>query len=223
MLWGAAMVALIATPFWVLLLPRRPAYDPARIAERYGLFTIIVLGESVVVTVAGLDTGSSFGALLVAVLGFVIAATVWWVYFDRFQAMPGGGRTARFIWAQVHLLIFLGIAAAAVGIEFAVEAAASGQRLELADSLPLGVGLAAYLVAMAAIRWATRGGDWVVLARFLVAAAVLVLAIVAGGLGPLAFTASVTALFAGEAAIELRRAPPGGDQPERVLPFGLAP
>lgn len=137
--------------------------------------------------------------------------------------MPGGGHTARFIWAQVHLLIFLGIAAAAVGIEFAVEAAANGERLELADSLPLGLGLGAYLVAMAAIRWATRGGDWVVLARFLAAAAVLVLAMVADGLGPLAFTASVTALFAGEAAIELRRAPPGsGGQLERVLRFQRA-
>ena len=160
LIWGAAMVVLIATPLWVLLLPRRAAYDAGHIAERYGLFTIIVLGESVVVTVAGLDTGSSVDAVLIAVLGFMVAATIWWVYFDRFQAMPGGGRTARFIWAQVHLLIFFGIAAAAVGIEFAVEAAAHEERLELADSLPLGVGLGAYLIAMAAIRWATRDGDW---------------------------------------------------------------
>lgn len=37
----------------------------------------------------GLDTGSSVEAGLVALLGFVIAATVWWVYFDRWQTMPG--------------------------------------------------------------------------------------------------------------------------------------
>ncbi|MGI8691301.1 MAG: low temperature requirement protein A, partial [Geodermatophilaceae bacterium] len=53
-LWAVAMVVLIATPVAVLRQPRR-AYHAAHIAERYGLFTIIVLGESVVVTVSGLD------------------------------------------------------------------------------------------------------------------------------------------------------------------------
>jgi len=51
-LWAVAMVVLIATPVAVLRQPRR-AYHAAHIAERYGLFTIIVLGESVVVTVSG--------------------------------------------------------------------------------------------------------------------------------------------------------------------------
>jgi low temperature requirement protein LtrA len=75
--WGVAMLLLIATPIVVLLAPQR-AYDAAHIAERYGLFTIIVLGESVVVTVSGLDTGGSVAAALVALLGFMIAATIWW-------------------------------------------------------------------------------------------------------------------------------------------------
>ena len=156
--WALAMVVLMVTPYVaVVALPER-AHDPRHIAERYGLFTIIVLGESVVVTVTGIDTASRAAAVLVALLGFVIAATVWWVYFDRWRAMPDRHHAGGFVWAQGHFLVFAGIAAAAVGIEFCVEAAAAGEALKPADRLPLGAGLAAYLVAMAMIRAATRLG-----------------------------------------------------------------
>ena len=84
-LWAVAMVVLIATPVAVLRQPRR-AYHAAHIAERYGLFTIVVLGESVVVTVAGLDAGASTDVVAVALLGFGIAVTIWWMYFGRCRA-----------------------------------------------------------------------------------------------------------------------------------------
>jgi hypothetical protein len=67
-----------------------------------------------------------------------------------------------YAWAQGHLLVFAGIAATAVGLEFMIEAAADGRDLELADRLPLGAGVASYLVAIALIRSATRRWDWVV-------------------------------------------------------------
>jgi low temperature requirement protein LtrA len=62
LIWGAAMLVLIAIPLAVLRQPQR-AYDAGHIAERYGLFTIIVLGEAVVGTVAGLDTGGNVAAI----------------------------------------------------------------------------------------------------------------------------------------------------------------
>ena len=157
-LWAVAMVVLIATPVAVLRQPRR-AYHAAHIAERYGLFTIIVLGESVVVTVSGLDAGASTDVVAVALLGFGIAVTIWWTYFGRYRDAPGGTAVARFVWAQVHVLVFAGIAAAAVGVEFAVEAASEGRGLELVDRHTLGAGLAAYLLAMGAIRATTRHLD----------------------------------------------------------------
>ncbi|MDQ3053367.1 MAG: low temperature requirement protein A, partial [Actinomycetota bacterium] len=95
-IWGVAMLLLFAGPIVVLLAPER-AYDAAHIAERYGLFTIIVLGESVVVTVSGLDTGGSVAAALVALLGFMIAATIWWVYFGRYRSLPEVDALARFV------------------------------------------------------------------------------------------------------------------------------
>ena len=112
-----------------------------------------------------------------------------------------------FVWAQGHFLVFAGIAAAAVGIEFCVEAAAAGEALKPADRLPLGAGLAAYLVAMAMIRAATRRGDSVVAVRAGAGLVILVVALLlAEGLAPLALVAAITALFVGEAVIELRRA-----------------
>lgn len=121
LVWATAMAVLIAAfvsaPGWVTA----KSFHPSHVAERYGLFTLVVLGESIVVTVAGLETGSSLAAALVAIVGFILAATIWWLYFDLFRTMPVHRRaTARFVWAQGHLLIFGGIAAAAVGIEFKV-------------------------------------------------------------------------------------------------------
>jgi len=206
-MWGVAMVALIATPIAVLRQPQR-AYDAAHIAERYGLFTIIVLGESVIVTVAGLDTGGNAEAAFVALLGFVIAATIWWVYFSRYRSMPGVGASARFVWAQMHLLIFLGITAAAVGVAFAVEAVVGDDALSLADRLPLGAGLASYLIAMGSIRAVTRQLDWVALMRIGLAGTMLAFALIGLGLAPLAFVAVIAALLVAEATIELTRAAP---------------
>lgn len=86
--WAAAMLFLTMT---FALAPWSRASDPfdaGHVAERDGLFTIVVLGESIVVTVAGLQTGSSLTALLIAALGFVIAAAIWWLYFAIFASMP---------------------------------------------------------------------------------------------------------------------------------------
>jgi len=62
-------------------------WHPAHIGERYGLFTIIVLGESVLAaTVAmqtAVDEGTAFGDLLTVAAGsFLIVASMWWMYFE---------------------------------------------------------------------------------------------------------------------------------------------
>ena len=67
----------------------------------------------------------------------------------------------------------------------------------MADRLPLGAGLAAYLAAMAAIRAANRRPDRVVLIRLVTAGTALALALAGDGLAPLTFVALLTALFVG--------------------------
>ena len=219
-LWAVAMVVLMGGPVLAAASTDVLSYEPDHIAERYGLFTLIVLGESIVAIVVGLNTGSELSAVLVAVPGLVIAAAIWWLYFDRFRGMPADTIRAGFIWAQGHLLVFAGIAAAAVGVEFAIETAAEHGELELADRLPLGAGLAAYLVAMATIRAATRRPDRVAALRLGAAATVLTLSL-ADGLAPLTFVALIATTMVAECAADLRGAPPARPHAPR-LPHQLA-
>jgi low temperature requirement protein LtrA len=214
LLWVAAMIVLMSAPVLAAAsLPVR-SYDPRHIAERYGLFTLIVLGESVVATVSSLHPVWCTAAVATALLGLAIAAAIWWLYFDRWRAMPAGGIGAGYVWAQGHLLVFAGIASTAVGLELAIEAASDGHHLDLADRLPLGAGLASYFLAMALIRGATRHADWVVGLRLASGAVVLAVSL-AGEVGPLALVAIVALLVVCEVAFELHRAPP---EPARARP-----
>jgi low temperature requirement protein LtrA len=218
--WAVAMLVLMASP--VLAAASLPvlSYDARHIAERYGLFTLIVLGESVVATVSGLQARWCTSAVLTALLGLTLAAAIWWLYFDRWRAMPAGGMRSGYVWAQGHLLVFAGIAATAVGLEFMIEAAADGRDLELADRLPLGAGIASYLVAMALIRSATRRWDWVVGLRLATGGVVLVLSLI-GGIGPLPLVAAVAAIVVAEVAFELHRAPAEPARSRPRLPHEL--
>jgi low temperature requirement protein LtrA len=214
--WAVAMLVLMAAPVAAAGSLAFISYDRRHIAERYGLATLIVLGESVATVVAGLDTGGSASAVLTALAGFAIAAGIWWVYFDRWRPMPGGGLRAGWVWAQGHILVFAGIAAIAVGVRLAVDAAAAGVHPSLDARLPLGAGLAAYLLAMAAIRAATRSADGVVALRAGTAAALLVVALVAD-LPALAVVLLSAAILLGEAAVEMTRSPaPEAHEPHRL-------
>ena len=215
--WAVAMLVLMAAP--VLAAASQPtlSYDAAHIAERYGLFTLIVLGESVAATATGLDPHADAGAVFTAVAGLAIAGAVWWMYFDRWRGMPAGGLRSGWVWAQGHLFVFAGIAAAAVGVAIGVEVAGEHHALAASDRLPLCAGLAAYLGAMALIRAATRRTDWVVLLRAGTAALLLVLIAVPIAAAPL-LAALVAALMIGEAAVELTAAPAPERRARPLLP-----
>ncbi|MFJ1868008.1 low temperature requirement protein A [Streptomyces sp. NPDC088097] len=96
------------------------------IVERYGLFTIIVLGETIaastVAVKSALDEHEALGELLpIAAGGLLIVFAAWWIYF----AVPMHQRlhTNRdaIPWGYGHLLVFAAGAAIGAGIEVAVE------------------------------------------------------------------------------------------------------
>lgn len=95
-------------------------YHPHHITERYGLFTIIVLGESVAAaTVAvrtGLDEGDHRAELIsVAVAGLIIVFALWWVYFDRSAHDLLTSLRASLVWGYGHYVIFAATAAIGAG------------------------------------------------------------------------------------------------------------
>ena len=82
-LWGLAAVVDLATPRVLRRRLMAVAFDAGHLVERFGLFVIIALGESVV------DIGASaaraepltVAGLLAVAASFVLAAGLWWVYF----------------------------------------------------------------------------------------------------------------------------------------------
>lgn len=110
------------------LVPTDPAeaLDAHHFAERFGLFVIILLGEVVVeagqASVDGhVTTTGGWGALVAAML---LAATLWWVYFDsavdinlKVLELSGGSPTmARAIFAVGHMLPAFSLLITAAGI-----------------------------------------------------------------------------------------------------------
>jgi low temperature requirement protein LtrA len=90
-LWVPGFLTLAAFELAVPVWAERAApttWHPQHIAERYGLLTLIVLGESILAaTVAiqsALASGEAASALLLLIIGgLLIAYSMWWVYFDR--------------------------------------------------------------------------------------------------------------------------------------------
>jgi low temperature requirement protein LtrA len=203
--WTIAMVVLMTTPVLAVRALEIPAFDPEHIPERYGLFTIIVLGESVVAVGAGASEVHG-AAPLVGVFGFGIAAALWWLYFDfvRSSSLSRERLVAAFVWGYGHLLVFAGIAAASIGVEFAIEAAAEGEHLDLVGRSALAGGIVAFLAAVSVIHAITVGrADRVLAARLGAAGAVAVLWLAGGSLEAAAMTGLLLLVVAVAAAIEI--------------------
>ncbi|MBE9062275.1 low temperature requirement protein A [cf. Phormidesmis sp. LEGE 11477] len=93
----------------------------SHLPERVGLFTIIVLGESVLAVVYGTSEQQwSIQLSITAVLCFTIAFSIWWIYFDNLGGSAiQAARTCRSIsayqsWLYAHLPLNLGLAAIGV-------------------------------------------------------------------------------------------------------------
>jgi low temperature requirement protein LtrA len=132
--WGVAVAAnaLISGPIAYARM-RNPPTQVSHMPERFGLFVIVVLGESILATVAGVSAISlDVEGVVIAVAGFVIAASLWWVYFDQFdeQAIDRAiarGRSVQvrsFLFGYGHLLIYASVVAIGVGVELALEESA---------------------------------------------------------------------------------------------------
>jgi low temperature requirement protein LtrA len=118
------------------------------VVERFGLFTMIVLGE-VIVGVAE-HAHLSWLAGGTALFGMLIAIGLWWVYFDFVSGRPPIPRTReRLWWIYLHLPVTMGIAAVGASILNVVEH--SGEPLPGEVRLLLVGAIAAALISIALI------------------------------------------------------------------------
>ncbi|MFF4487953.1 low temperature requirement protein A [Streptomyces sp. NPDC001544] len=118
------IAAELSVPVWAQSAGMTP-WHPHHIAERYELFTLIVLGESVAAaTVAvrsAFDRHQGTGALAaVAAGGLLTAYAMWWLYFARpahtLLATTHRAHRRRFPWAYGHYLVFAAATAEGAGL-----------------------------------------------------------------------------------------------------------
>ncbi|MGW8396249.1 low temperature requirement protein A [Streptomyces lydicus] len=118
------IVAEVSVPVWAQSAGMTP-WHPRHIAERYELFTLIVLGECVAAaTVAvrsAFDRHHGTGSLYaLAAGGLLVAFAMWWLYFARpahtLLATTHQTHRRRFPWAYGHYLIFASATAEGAGL-----------------------------------------------------------------------------------------------------------
>jgi low temperature requirement protein LtrA len=225
-LWAVGLAVELLGPILAVMTLDNPriTFHPRHIAERYGLFTLIVLGESVLAVASGTaGTDWALAAVLTAVAGFVAAACIWWLYFDHVgsSGIELGPRPA-FYWGYGHYAVYAGIAAFGVGVLLAIEAAAPQYALAagapasegygLGERTVLAGGVILFLLGIAFVDRINEGtqNDSVLIAR--VTAVTLLVPITALGslLSPLAFAATVSLVLLALASYETLTE----DQPE---------
>ena len=190
-------------------------WHPGHISERYGLFTLIVLGECIAaVTVAIHSASSTHGVsagLVAVVVGAVLLVfSIWWWYFEN-PAEEGlrMSRQMAFLWGYGHYVVFASLGALGAGLELAAEGVHGTISSTLATTagMAVAVPVAAYLVVTGLLqgRLASHQTGRVP-AVMLASAVVLVLGVAASALGVAAaivlMGVVVTALVAWD---ELRR------------------
>jgi low temperature requirement protein LtrA len=129
-----------------------PKFSTRKLPERFGLFTMIVIGESVISAVRGIAGGTDPDVTSAAAGGFGIAIgfCLWWVYFDYIARRPPRQTTFwTFSWAYLHLPLMMAIAAAGAAV-LGVVSRAENAVPENARWLLAGA-LAMALIAVAAI------------------------------------------------------------------------
>ena len=133
--------------------------ETSHFAERFQLFVIIALGESIVVT--GITTSERpLDAATVAAfsLAFLTTAAFWWLYFDyvariaerRLERAENRTQLARDAYTYLHVVLIAGVIVAAVGDELVI--AHPTDELPGAELAAVVAGPVLYLLGHVALR-----------------------------------------------------------------------
>ena len=208
-LWVAAAAIDYAGPAWLTRERLRGLQRVAveHFAERYSLFVIICLGESIIaIGVGALGVSAErplTGELVVGVtLGLLITVAMWWTYFEGLaEAAAEGLRrhddpvlAAADAYSYLHLVIVAGIITFAVGVKVLTRDSVSAPLPDPAR-LALCGGVAVYLLGSASFGLRLLGA--LEYEKLAVAVALLVLYAVGGGLPAWVVAGTALALLGG--------------------------
>ena len=143
----------MAAPYWAEHAGRTP-WHRHHIAERYQLFTIIVLGEVILASTRAISEsvdqhGLDRQLLLLVVGALLMVFSMWWLYFKRPVVDSVTERTA-FVFGYGHYLVFASIAAVGACLAVVVDVVEDAADIEPRAGLFLLVGaLSVYLLVVA--------------------------------------------------------------------------
>ena len=199
-------------------------WHPHHIAERYGLFFIIVLGETILSSTLAVQeafTGETEHRVAVATVtlgGVLIVFSLWWLYFSRdaaevLERARRDGTHVQYLFGFGHYFIYAAAAAVGAGLAARAEQVANpeDEHLDLITSAAVTVPVAILLVAMWAVRLRLHDASWRTGLPFFGAAAVVLAST------PLPFSELLTgAVLAVLVVVETRFAAASGRAPGLV-------
>ena len=197
----------LAVPAWAERAGRHTPWHGGHIVERYGLFTIIVLGECVLATStatqAAFEAGGKVGPLLTVATGGLLLFALWWSYFKH-EPDVGHHRTLRSMitWGYGHYFVFAAVAALSAGL-----AVATDTTLDAADLSPavaaatVAIPVVVFLVAVAFLH--ARGMPRILTQIAVVSALILGTALVAPWIGVPAAVLVMALLVCGLVALNV--------------------
>jgi low temperature requirement protein LtrA len=170
-LWLAALALDYAAPLVTYWVPGRPPLGldtwevgSAHFAERFQLFIIIALGETIVITGATTaDLDLTTARVVALAFAFLVTAAFWWLYFSlvatiierRLALAENRTVLARDAFTYLHVVIVAGILLTAVGDELVI--AHPTEELPDAELAAVACGPALYLLAHVALRLRVTG------------------------------------------------------------------
>ena len=143
----------LAVPIWAERASPTP-WHPHHIAERYGLLTLIVLGESILAATMAVQSAIASGETLLTLAptivgGLLITCAMWWVYFDRPVHDLLTSLDKAIVWGYGHYLVFAAAAATGAGLAVAVDHATGHAKLgSIGAGAAVAVPVAIYLLCL---------------------------------------------------------------------------
>jgi low temperature requirement protein LtrA len=225
-LWGIGLVIDFATPIVVGKLHSQFAPHKSHLPERMGLFTILVLGESILEVVLGIsNTDFDIYSMLVLGLSLGISFSLWWLYFDGVDGAPisvlreKGKIGVYSLWLFGHFPLVVAITSVGVGLGYIMSKVhvlvlSYIEQWLVCGSVALALGAQGVLHLSSAysylyngsvqdfrvsIRWATY--------RIISVAMILLIPILRIPLPPLSLVCILTAICAAQIVIDLKQHP----------------
>jgi low temperature requirement protein LtrA len=173
---GWAGVGALGWPVWAfvamgaveLLVPmwaeavESTTWHPEHIAERYGLFTIIVLGETILSSSVAFQAvvdalNVDLSAVLTAIGALLTVFAMWWIYFAK-PAAPRLSNRIAFRWGYGHYVVFASAAAVGAGVGVMVDRVTDRTHLsDVAAAAAFTVPVIFFLLAVAFIQMLLYG------------------------------------------------------------------